>query len=334
MAENTTIRKVAVLMISLGPKVAGQVIKRLPENLLEKITAEISEVNLIATEDKADALEEFIELRRRSSGVEFGGENSALEILEEALGKRQADSVLNRATGFSDMQGFDNLKRVDNLTVMNYLKNENPQTIALVLAYVDPRSSGPIIQLMPSAMQGAIAHRMATLDKPNNQALKIVEETISGLVRDEMAGETRSFGGRKQVAAILNEIDQESWLEIIDDVREIDDECATEIKNLMFVFEDMINLDDHYIQEILKEVKGKELATALKGTPNNIKEKIFKNMSKRAKAGIEEDMEYMGPIPIQEVEEAQQKIVSVVRRLMDEGVIVLGRGGGGASMVT
>ena len=334
MADKTTLHKIAVLMISLGPKVAGQVIKRLPEELLEKITAEISEVNLIATEDKAEALQEFIDLRRRSSGVEFGGENSALEILEEALGKRQADTVLNRATGFSDMQGFDNLKRVDNLTVMNYLKNEHPQTIALVLSYVDPRSSGPIIQLMPAAMQGAIAHRMATLERPNNHALKIVEDTISGLVRDEIAGETRAFGGRKQVAAILNEIDQESWLEIIDDVREIDDECATEIKNLMFVFEDLINLDDHYIQEILKEVKGKELATALKGTPNNIKEKIFKNMSKRARAGISEDMEYMGPIPIQEVEEAQQKIVSVVRRLMDEGVIVLGRGGGGASMVT
>ena len=122
-------------------------------------------------------------------------------------------------------------------------------------------------------------------------------------------------------------------MEIIDDVREIDDECATEIKNLMFVFEDMMNLDDHYIQEILKEVKGKELATALKGTPNNIQEKIFKNMSKRASAGIKEDMEYMGPVQISEVEEAQQKIVSVVRRMMDEGVIVLGRGGGGASVV-
>jgi len=334
LADKATLRKVAILMISLGPKVAGQVIKRLPEELLEKITAEISEVSLIGTEDKAEALEEFIELRRRSSGVEFGGENSALEILEEALGKRQADSVLNRATGFSDMQGFDNLKRVDNLTVMNYLKNENPQTIALVLAYVDPRSSGPIIQLMPSSLQGHIAHRMATLDKPNSLALKIVETTLSSLVHDEIAGESRAFGGRKQVAAILNEIDQDSWLEIIDDVRDIDDECATEIKNLMFVFEDLINLDDHYIQEVLKEVKGKELATALKGTPNNIQEKIFKNMSKRAAAGINEDMEYMGPVAIQDVEESQQKIVSVVRRLMDEGVIVLGRGGGGASMVT
>jgi len=326
-------RKIAVLMISLGPKVAGQVIKRLPEEMMEGITAQISEISLISNADKSEVLEEFVDMRRRASGVEFGGENSALEILEEALGKRQADSVLTRATGFSDMQGFDNLKRVDHLTVMNYLKNEHPQTIALVLSYVDPRTSGPIISLMPGALQGSIAHRMATLDKPNPQALKIVEETLNSLVRDEISGTARNFGGRKQVAAVLNEIDQDSWLEIIDDVREIDDECATEIKNLMFVFEDMINLDDHYIQEILKEVKGKELATALKGTPNNIQEKIFKNMSKRASAGIKEDMEYMGPVPISDVEEAQQNIVSVVRRMMDEGVIVLGRGGGGASVV-
>ncbi len=333
MADKEIMRKIAVLMISLGPKVAGQVIKRLPEEMMEGITAQISEISLISNADKSEVLEEFVDMRRRASGVEFGGENSALEILEEALGKRQADSVLTRATGFSDMQGFDNLKRVDHLTVMNYLKNEHPQTIALVLSYVDPRTSGPIISLMPGALQGSIAHRMATLDKPNPQALKIVEETLNSLVRDEISGTARNFGGRKQVAAVLNEIDQDSWLEIIDDVREIDDECATEIKNLMFVFEDMINLDDHYIQEILKEVKGKELATALKGTPNNIQEKIFKNMSKRASAGIKEDMEYMGPVPISDVEEAQQNIVSVVRRMMDEGVIVLGRGGGGASVV-
>ena len=333
MADQETLHKIAVLLISLGPRVAGQIMKRLPEHIMEKVTAEISEIKLVSNADKSQAIEEFVDLRRQASGVEFGGENSALEILEEALGKRQADSVLTRATGFSDMPGFDNLKRVDHLTVMNYLKNEHPQTIALVLSYVDPRTSGPIIALMPASLQGQIAFRMAGLDKPNPQALKIVEETINGLVRDEIKGTTRNFGGRKQVAAVLNEIDQESWLEIIDDVREIDDECATEIKNLMFVFEDMLNLDDHYIQEILKEVKGKELATALKGTPGNIQEKIFKNMSKRAAAGIQEDMEYMGPTPVSDVEEAQQKIVSVVRRMMDEGVIVLGRGGGGASVV-
>jgi len=133
---------------------------------------------------------------------------------------------------------------------------------------------------------------------------------------------------------VLNEIDQESWLEIIDDLRDIDDECATEVKNLMFVFEDLTNLDDMYIQEILKEIKGKDLALALKGTPEVIQDKIFNNLSKRAKSGILEDMEYMGPVPLREVDDAQTAVVAVVRKLMDNGVIVLGKGGGGAAMVS
>ena len=331
---DTPLRKIAILMISLGPKTSGQIIKRLPEHIIDRLTAEISEVSLVSADAKREALQEFIDIRRRSSGVEFGGENSALEILEEALGKRGADSVITRATGFSDLKGFDNLKKVDALMVMNYLKNEHPQTIAVVLSHMDPRYSGPIMTLMPAAMQGRIAHRMAILEKPHRDILHIVEDTVSKAVSGGEAGESKTFGGRKQVAALLNEIEQESWLEIIDDMREIDDECATEIKNLMFVFEDLINLDDHYIQEILKEVRGKDLAVALKGTPNNIQAKIFNNMSKRASAGIKEDMEYMGPVPLAEVEDAQQNVVSVVRRLMDEGVIVLGRGGSSAAMVT
>ncbi len=328
------LRKVAVLLISLGPKVAGQIIKQLPEEIVEKVTAEIARIRLVTPEEKAEAVEEFIEKRRRASGIEFGGESTAMELLEEALGKRHADTILNRATGFSELQGFDNLARMDALTVMNYLKGEHPQTIALILSHVDPRASGPIIAMLPSELQGRVAINMAVLEKPNREALKIVEEIVSRVAQGEIAEEGRKFSGKKHVAAMLNEIDQESWLAIIDEMREIDDEAATEIKNLMFVFEDIVNLDDLYVQEVLKEVKGRDLAVALKGTPNNIQEKIFKNMSKRAAAGIKEDMEYMGPVPLSEVEEAQGKVVSVVRRLMDEGVIVIGKGGGGATMVT
>lgn len=330
----TTMREIAILMISLGPKVAGQIMKRLPEEMIDRITAEISEVKMVDAADKAQAIENFVDLRRKSAGVEFGGENSALEILEEALGKRSADSVMNRATGYSELAGFDNLKKVDALTVMNYLKNENAQTIALVLSHVDPRFSGPIMKLMPPSMQGSIAHRMAILDKPSREALRVVEHIVSAAVQGEYSSDTKKFGGRKQVAALLNEIDQESWLEIIDDMREIDDECANDIKNLMFVFEDLINLDDRYIQDVLKEVPGKDLALALKGTPQNIQEKIFRNMSKRATVSIKEDMEYMGAVPLTDVEEAQSKMVAVVRRLMDEGVITLGKGGTSASMVS
>lgn len=327
-------RKIAILMISLGPKVAGQVMKRLPEDMIDRITAEISEVNLIAAEDKSEAVDDFVEIRRRAAGVEFGGENSAMEILEEARGKRDADNVLKRGTGDGDQEGFDNLEKVDALTVTNYLKNEHPQTIALVLSHVAPRVGGPIMELMPPSLQGGIAHRMAVLENPDREALEIVESIVGNAVQGERSNESREFGGSKRVAALLNEIDQETCLEIIEDMREIDDECAEEIENLMFVFEDLADLDGHCIREVLEEVKGEELALALKGTPQDIREKIFRNMSKSAGAGIREDLESMGPAPLQDVEEAQQKMVSVVQRLMDEGIIVPGKGGAGACMVT
>lgn len=331
---NPKIRKIAILMIALGPKVAGKIIKQLPEDQIEAITSCISGLKLVSAEEKRQTIIEFIKLRKSGSGFEFGGEDSAKRILDEAVGHREADSIINRATGYSSMQGFENLKKVDTLSVVNYLKNEHPQTIALVLAHVDPRYSGPIMAMMPPAIQGEIAHKMATLDKPNSQALGIVEDVLSSMVRTEFQEQKRKYGGKKQVADVLNEIDQESWLEIIDDLREIDDECATEVKNLMFVFEDLTNLDNMYIQEILKEIKGKDLALALKGTPESIQDKIFSNLSKRAKAGIVEDMEYMGPVPLSDVDEAQNKVVAVVRKLMDNGVIQIGKGGGGAQMVS
>ena len=328
------LRKIAVLMIALGPKVSGKIMKTLPERLIEKITGEISSLKLVSAEEKRRALMDFVQMRKSATGFEFGGEDSAKEILEEALGRRQANSIINRATGFSSMSGFENLKKVDHLTVVNYLKNEHPQTIALVLAHVDPRFSGPIMALLPPSIQGDVAHKIATLDKPNKDALQVVENVVSSMVQGEFQEERRKYGGKKQVADILNEIEQEAWLEIIDDMRDIDDECASEVKNLMFVFEDLTNLDDIYIQEILKEIKGKDLATALKGTPSTIQEKIFNNLSKRAAAGIREDMEYMGPLPLSDVEDAQSKVVSVVRKLMDTGVIVIGKGGSGATMVS
>ena len=328
------IRKIAVLMIALGPKVSGRIIKTMPEKLVEEITSAISEISMVTAEEKKQTIIEFIKLRKSGSGFEFGGEDSAKRILEEAVGHRKADSIINRATGYSSMQGFENLKKVDTLTVVNYLKNEHPQTIALVLAHIDPRFSGPIMAMMPPSIQGEIAHKMSMLDRPNTRALNIVETVLSSMVRSEFQENKRKYGGKKQVADLLNEIEQESWLEIIDDLRDIDDECATEVKNLMFVFEDLTNLDDIYIQEILKEIKGKDLALALKGTPESIQDKIFNNLSKRARAGILEDMEYMGPVPLSDVDEAQAKVVSVVRKLMDNGVIVLGKGGSSAQMVT
>jgi flagellar motor switch protein FliG len=241
---------------------------------------------------------------------------------------------MSRVASYSDCESFEHLKKVDPLTVANYLKNEHVQTVAVVLAYMDPRNSGPILAMLPPAMQGEVAHRMAVLDKPNRETLSIVEDVIGKQIQGEFSEAQGQFGGKKQVAEVLNEMAKETWQEILDEMREIDDEVATEVKNLMFVFEDLISLDDRYIQEILKEIDGKELTLALKGATPEIQEKVFKNMSKRAAVGIKEDMDYMGAVRVTDVQEAQARIVEVVRSLEEAGTIVLGKGGTIAEMVT
>jgi flagellar motor switch protein FliG len=327
------VRKAAILMIAMGPSAAGEIMKKLPEELIEKITAEISILEQIPEEERTSTVVDFINMRHKASGMGFGGENSAKEILDAALGSHKASSVLNRATGYSDIKTFENLKNVDPLTVANYLQKEHPQTIALVLAHMYPRYSGPIMSLLPAELQAEISYRMATLDTPNKGALEIVEQVISKAVESEFSQSEKKFGGMKQVAEVFNEIDKEVWQEILDDMREIDDECASEVKNLMFVFEDIVSLEDRYVQDFLKEIDGSDLSVALKGAANDIKSKIFQNMSKRASTGIQEDMEYMGPVKLQDVEEAQDRIVAIIRNLEETGIIVLG-GGAGAQMVS
>jgi flagellar motor switch protein FliG len=329
-----SIRKAAILLIMLGTNVAGAVIKHLPEELVEQLTAAIAGLGRISDEEKQQIVGEFVEKAQTVRGVQFGGEDSAKSILEAGFGSHKASSLLSRVTSFSDIQSFEHLKRVDPLMVANYLKNEHAQTVAVVLAHMDPRNSGPILGLLPPAMQGEVAYRMAVLDKPNRETLDIVESVVGQQVKGEFSQSQKQFGGKKQVAEILNEIDREIWQEILDEMREIDDEVANEVKNLMFVFEDLVDLDDRYIQEVLKEIEGKELTLALKGATPEIQAKIFKNMSKRASLGIKEDMEYMGPVRLVDVEESQQRIVEVVRSLEEAGTIVLGKGGKIAEMVS
>jgi len=199
---------------------------------------------------------------------------------------------------------------------------------------MDPRGSGPILALLPAELQGDVAHRMAVLEAPNPETLKEVEKVLAGQLQGEISARETKYGGKKQVAEILNEIEREVWQEILDEMREIDDEVANEVNNLMFIFDDVVTLSDASIQEILKEIDGKELTMALKGATDEIRGRIFGNMSKRAAEGIAEDMEYMGPVRLSEVEEAQQRIVEVIRSLEEAGTITLGKGGKDAEMVS
>jgi flagellar motor switch protein FliG len=332
--NETHLRKAAVFLMALGPEAGGKVMAQLPEKIVEELTHVIATTGHVQYGEKKTVLADFIKMSAQISGVAFGGEETAKQILEAGFGNRMAQSLLSRVTSYSEIKSFEHLKNVDSLTVANYIKNEHPQTIAVVLAHMDPRSSGPILELLPAELQGQVAHRMAVLETPNQETLQAVEAVLASQLQGEVAAKDSKFGGKKQVAEVLNEIERETWQEILDEMREIDDEVANEVNNLMFVFEDVILLSDASIQEILKEIDGKELTFALKGATEEIQDKVFDNMSKRAAEGIKEDMEYMGPVRLAEVEEAQQRIVEVIRSLEEAGTITLGKGGAGAEMVT
>jgi len=329
-----TLRKAAIFVMALGPETGGRVLSKLPESLVEKITHAIATVGHVTFDDKKRVMSEFVHLSRTIAGIAFGGEETAKQILESGFGSHRASSLLSRVTNYSEIESFESLKNIDPLTLANYLKNEHPQTIAVVLAHMDPRNSGPILELLPAELQGDVAYRMAVLDAPNAELIKVVEDVLARQLSGQLSAIRDKFGGKKQVAEILNEIDRETWQEILDEMREIDDEVANEVNNLMFIFDDLVLLNDKYIQEVLKEIDGKELTLALKGATEEIQEKIFANMSKRAALGIREDMEYMGPVRLSEVEEAQKRIVEVVRSLEEAGTIVIGRGGKDAEMVS
>ncbi len=328
------LRKAAVFMMALGPEAGGKVMSKLPQDVVEELTHVIATTGHVNYAERKSVLSDFISISSQISGIAFGGEETAKQILEAGFGNRMAESLLSRVTSYSEIKSFEHLKNVDGLTIANYIKNEHPQTIAVVLAHMDPRNSGPILELLPAELQGQVAHRMATLETPNHETLSAVEEVLASQLQGEVAAKDSKYGGKKQVAEILNEIERETWQEILDEMREIDDEIANDVNNLMFVFEDIILLSDPAIQEILKEIDGKELTFSLKGATEEIQEKILGNMSKRAAEGIREDMEYMGPVRLAEVEEAQQRVVEVIRSLEEAGTISLGKGGAGAEMVT
>ncbi len=331
--DDKSMRKAAIFVMSLGADVGGQVMNKLPEDIVENLAHYISSLGHVTYAEKKKVLGDFISTSSQISGIAFGGAETAKHILESGFGTRKAHSLLTRVTSYSEIKSFEHLKNVDSLTIANYLKNEHPQTIAVVLAHMDPRSSGPILEQIPADLQGEVAHRMATLEAPNTETLRAVEKVLASQLQSEVSAKDTKYGGKKQVAEILNEIERETWQEILDEMREIDDEVANDVNNLMFVFEDIVLLNDAAIQEILKEIDGKELTMALKGSTEEIAIKIFSNMSKRAGEGIQEDMDYMGPVKLSEVEEAQQRVVEVIRSLEEAGTIAIGKGGG-AEMVS
>ncbi|MBN1129353.1 MAG: flagellar motor switch protein FliG [Chitinispirillaceae bacterium] len=327
-------RKAAIVMVALGSEASSQIFRNLDEGDVERLSTEIARLGNIAPEMREAVLEEFHNLAMAQQYVSQGGIEYAREILESALGSRKAKEILEKVQQTIRTTGFNLLENVDPKQIVNFIQKEHPQTIALLVAHMEPKHAAPIISALPPELQVDVSTRIATMESISPETLDQVEEVLVSQIKSLFGGDVSEIGGVKAVAELLNSVDRAAEKNILGNLERENPELATEIKNLMFVFEDVMLLDDRSMQRVLKEVDSKELSMALKGASEELQEKFFRNMSSRAAEMIKEDMEFMGPIRLKDVEEVQQKIVDVIRRLEEDGeIIISGRGGEEAIVV-
>ncbi len=321
-------QKAAIVMVALGSEASSQIFKNLDEPEVEMLSTEIAKLNNVPPDIREAVLEEFHNLAMASQYISQGGIDYAREVLESALGSRKAKEILEKIQQTIRTTGFNLLENVDPKQLVNFIQKEHPQTIALLLAHMDAPNAAAIVSALPQELQVDVATRIATMESISPDTLAQVEEVLAGQMKSLFGGDVSQVGGVKAVAEMLNNVDRGAEKNILGNLERENPELATEIKNLMFVFEDVLLLDDRAMQRVLKEIDTKELSMALKGASEELQTKFFKNMSSRAAEMIKEEMEIMGPVRLKDVEDVQQRIVDVVRRLEEDGeIIISGRGG-------
>lgn len=326
--ELTGKQKAAILMIGLGPEVSAKIYKFLREDEIEDLTLEIANFKKIPADLREKVLQEFYEIAMAQDYISEGGIEYARQVLERALGSNRAGDIIAKLTASLQVRPFDFARRTDPSQLLNFIQNEHPQTIALVMAYLHPDQAGQILSALPPAMQVDVARRLATMDRTAPDILNEVESVLEKKISSFMTHEFMAAGGIEATVDVLNRTDRSTEKTILEALSEQDPELAEEIKRRMFVFEDIITLDDRSIQQVLREVDQKDLSLALKASSDTVADRIYKNMSKRASEMIKEDIKFMGPVRLRDVEDAQQRIVNIIRKLEESGEIVLSRNGG------
>ncbi|HNU92109.1 MAG TPA: flagellar motor switch protein FliG [Spirochaetota bacterium] len=320
-------QKAAIFLVSLGSDVSSEIFKHLREDEIEQLTFEIARLDRIEPEDKDKVLMEFQEMMMAQDFIASGGIDYAREVLERALGTQKAIDIVNRLTSSLQVRPFDFIRRTDPSHLLNFIQGEHPQTIALILAYLDAAKAAQILSGLSHQIQADVAKRIATMDRTSPDVLREVERVLERKLSTLASEDYTSAGGIDSIVEVLNQVDRGTEKIIIEALEEEDPELAEEIKKRMFVFEDIVLLDDRSIQKVLREVDTQDLAKALKGVDTEVQEKIFRNMSKRASSLLREDMDFMGPIRLRDVEESQQKIVNIIRKLEEAGDIIVARAG-------
>ncbi|MDN5366318.1 MAG: flagellar motor switch protein FliG [Thermacetogenium sp.] len=327
MKNLTGSKKAAILLISLGPELSSLLFKHLSEEEVEKLTLEIANIRRVPQEEKDEIFQEFYQMWLASDYISQGGIEYARELLEKAFGEKKASEIIGRLTATLQVRPFDFIRKADPGQLINFIQNEHPQTIALILAYLEPDQAASVLSALPSELQVDVARRIALMDRTTPEVLREVEKVLERKLSSVMSQDYTTAGGVQALVEVLNRVDRSTEKTIIETLEVQDPELADNVKKLLFVFEDIVHLDDRSVQLILREVDSHDLALALKGAGEEVMSKIERNISKRAAQMLKEDIQYMGPVRLRDVEEAQQRIVAVIRSLEEQGQIVITRGG-------
>jgi flagellar motor switch protein FliG len=322
------IQKAAILLIALGPEKSSLIFKHLKEDEIEDLTLEIANTKSVTPQIKEKVINEFYEVCLAQQYIAEGGIGYAKELLEKALGADKAMDVIGKLTASLQVKPFEFVKKTDASQLLNFIQDEHPQTIALILSYLSAGQAATILGALAPEKQADVARRIATMDRTSPDVIKEVERVLESKLSSLVNQDYTIIGGVDAVVDILNTVDRGTEKHIMETLEVEEPELADEIRKKMFVFEDILLLDDRAIQRVLRDVDNNDLAIACKGSTEEVQAAIFNNMSKRLAEMIKEDMEFMGPVRMKDVEEAQQKIVNIIRKLEDSGEIVISRGGG------
>ncbi|MBR1664456.1 MAG: flagellar motor switch protein FliG [Ruminococcus sp.] len=321
--------KAAAVLIALGTSPASEVVKYLHEGEVETLSAEIAQIKSLTAEEKEDIINEFYEMCVAQKAITEGGSDYAKSLLDKAFGEKKAEELIFRATNKMDSTPFSFVNEVDNRNLLMTLQHEHPQTIAVVLSHASSDKASKIISELPREQQIEIIERISNLDKGNPDIIAIVER----MLRKKLAGTftvsaaAPEHGGVEYIAEIMNRIDKPSQKAVFESMEVTNPELVGKIKKLMFVFNDIINLNDMEIQAFIREADTKDLTVSLKAASAEVQERIFNNMSSRQKEMIQSDMQYLHNLRMRDVEAAQQRIIDVIRGLEESGDIVLFKGG-------
>ena len=322
------VSKAAILLLNMDKEVAAAVLRHLGEDIVEDITREIAQLDLVGQDERGKVIEEFYNIALARSYAKQGGLAYAKLLLQKALPPDQASHVMKLIEHQVNRRPFSFLAKTEAENLLTFIQDEHPQTIALILSHLTPSKASQVLSDLPVSKQIEVVSRIANMENTNPEMIREVEQGLAARLSGIVSQTFQKVGGVESVAEMLNLADRSTEKGILEALEGQDPDLVEQIRRLMFVFEDILLVNDKGIQAVLKEIENEELALALKTASEELREKIFKNMSERASQLIKEDMEFMGPVRVSDVESAQQKIVDVVRRLEDAGeVIISGRGG-------